>query len=76
MQFQSDLLQVPVVRSEVEDASAFGAFVMNGFALGRWSSFDEAASVWNGEKPVLPRAYDKVGSAYEGWKAAVQQLIK
>jgi glycerol kinase len=42
MQFQSDLLQVPVVRSEVEDASAFGAFVMNGFARGKWASFEEA----------------------------------
>lgn len=76
MQFQSDLLQVPVVRSEVEDASAFGAFVMNGFALGRWSSFEEAGKIWNGEKPVVPGSYDKVASAYEGWKAAVRQLIK
>ena len=76
MQFQSDLLQVPVVRSEVEDASAFGAFVVNGFALGRWHSFEEALQVWNGEKPVLPRPFEGVASAYEGWKAAVQQLIK
>ena len=76
MQFQSDLLQVPVVRSEVEDASAFGAFVVNGFALGRWSSFEEALAVWNGDKPVLPEPYAKVSAAYEGWKAAVRQLIK
>ena len=76
MQFQSDLLQVPVVRSEVEDASAFGAFVVNGFALGRWSSFPEALAVWNGDKPVLPEPYGKVSAAYEGWKAAVRQLIK
>lgn len=76
MQFQSDLLQVPVVRSEVEDASAFGAFVVNGFALGRWSGFEEALAVWNGDKPVLPEPYEKVSAAYEGWKAAVRQLIK
>ena len=76
MQFQSDLLQVPVVRSEVEDASAFGAFVMNGFALGRWSSFEEASKVWNGEKPVLPGSYDKVEPYYKGWENAVRQLIK
>lgn len=76
MQFQSNLLQVPVVRSEVEDASAFGAFVMNGFALGRWHSFDEALSVWNGDAPVKPEAYEKVSAAYEGWKKAVHQLIK
>ena len=76
MQFQSDLLQVPVVRSEVEDASAFGAFVMNGFALGRWSGFDQAASVWHGEDPVLPGGYGRVETAYAGWRAAVNQLIK
>ena len=76
MQFQSNLLQVPVVRSEVEDASAFGAFVVNGFALGRWSGFEEALSVWSGDKPVLPEPYEKVSSAYDGWKAAVRQLIK
>lgn len=76
MQFQSDLLQVPVVRSEVEDASAFGAFVMNRFALGCWSSFEQALEVWNGEEPVLPNAYDTVSAAYDGWKHAVEQLIK
>jgi len=76
MQFQADLLDVPVVRSEVEDASAFGAFVVNGFALGRWSSFDEAMTVWSGEKPVAPRGKDKVAKAYDGWKNAVNQLIK
>ncbi len=76
MQFQSDLLQVPVVRSEVEDASAFGAFVMNGFARGKWTSFDQAAAVWNGETPVLPQSFDKVADNYNGWQAAVRQLIK
>lgn len=76
MQFQSDLLQVPVVRSEVEDASAFGAFVMNGFARGKWQSFEEAASVWHGEAPVRPQAYAAVEKAYAGWRAAVHQLIK
>ena len=76
MQFQSDLLQVPVVRSEVEDASAFGAFVMNGFARGKWTSFGQASAVWSGETPVLPRPYQSVERAYEGWKAAVGQLIK
>lgn len=76
MQFQSDLLQVPVVRSEVEDASAFGAFVMNGFALNRWSSFEEAAQVWKGDKPVMPGLWDGVAAAYDGWTNAVNQLIK
>ncbi len=76
MQLQSDLLQVPVVRSEVEDASAFGAFVMNGFARGKWTSFGQAADVWNGEAPVLPQSGSGVEDNYKGWQAAVRQLIK
>ena len=76
MQLQSDLLGVPVVRSEVEDASAFGAFVMNGFARGKWSSFEEAASVWSGDSPVMPKSSDKVANAYDGWRKAVAQMIK
>lgn len=76
MQFQSDLLQVPVVRSEVEDASAFGAFILNGFALGRWCSFQQSVAVWHGEEPVRPEPYDRVASAYAGWRVAVNQLIK
>ncbi len=76
MQFQSDLLQVPIVRAEVEDASAFGAFVMNGFARGKWTSFEQASTVWNGEAPVLPQDYSEVSTQYAGWQNAVKQLIK
>ncbi len=76
MQFQSDLLHVPVVRSEVEDASAFGAFVMNGLARGVWKSFEEAAAIWHGDTPVAPSEDTYAEKAYDGWKNAVNQLIK
>lgn len=77
MQFQADMLQVPVVRSEVEDASAFGALIMNGFALGKWASFEEAAKVWTAEAPILPKATPQdMAPLYEGWHQAVKQLMK
>lgn len=78
MQLQADLLQVPIVRSEVEDASAFGAFVMNGFARKQWSSFDEAAAIWKGEAGILPKEenYQATAENYFGWTKAVGQLIK
>jgi len=77
MQFQSDLLKVPVVRSEVEDASAFGAFIMNGFARGKWTSFEEASSLANFDSPVEPDLENKdIETAYSGWEKAVQQLMK
>ena len=41
MQFQADMLQTPVVCTEVDDASALGAVIMNGFARGLWKAIDE-----------------------------------
>ncbi len=77
MQLQADLLQVPVVRSEVEDASAFGALVMNRLALGYWKSFDEALAIWQGDKPITPmQSEEDIKPDYDGWKNAVRQLLK
>lgn len=76
MQFQSDLLGVPVVRSEVEDASAFGAFVINGFATGRLSSFEEASRLAHFEGAIMPSPAEAVSKAYEGWRNAVNTLIQ
>lgn len=76
MQFQSDLLNVPVVRSETEDASAFGAFVMNGFARKKWTDFGQAESIRICDAPVNPSLHREESSkAYEGWKKAVTDLI-
>lgn len=76
MQFQADLLNVPVVRSETEDASAFGAFVINGFARGKWTGFSEAEQVRFCDAPMLP-SEDRtaVKTAWEGWKKAVKELV-
>ncbi len=77
MQLQADLLRVPVVRSEVEDASAFGALVMNRFALGLWHSFGKAQAVWQGDKPITPvRTEADIKPYYDGWQNAVRQLLK
>lgn len=75
MQFQSDLLGVPVVRSETEDASAFGAFVMNGFARKKWRSFAEAWNIRVCDAPVMPSDMQKAEETYGGWRAAVSELI-
>lgn len=76
MQMQSDLLQVPVVRSEVEDASAFGALVMNRFALGVWKTFDEAQKAWTAIDATTPaHTPEDMAPAYAGWQKAVQSLL-
>lgn len=76
MQFQSDLLGVPVVRSEAEDASAFGAFVMNGFATGKWKNFDEASATRVCSEPIVPSsACADAREAHKGWRKAVRELV-
>lgn len=76
MQFQANMLQVPVIRSNVEDASAFGALIMNHFALNDWYSFGEATAVWSANKPIMPNATQRaMKPLYEGWHAAVRMLL-
>lgn len=77
MQFQADCLRVPVNRSDVEEASALGAVVMNGLSRGVWKSFDEVAQLrqtkWRIEAQDNKEWMDK---NIEGWHNAVRQLIK
>lgn len=76
MQMQSDLLQVPVVRSEVEDASAFGALVMNRFALGAWQSFADAEASWEALGATTPQhTQQEMQPAYDGWRRAVKRTM-
>ena len=76
MQFQADMLDTPVVCTEVDDASALGAVIMNGFARGIWKTFEEV----RGFRKVTqthhsqPRAQKE--ALYQGWRNAVKQLIK
>ena len=75
MQFQADLLQTPIVCTEVDDASALGAALMNGFARGVWHSFDEVLPLRKVTKVIQPQA-DAHDALYAGWLQAVRQLIK
>ena len=85
MQFQADMLNTPVVCTEVDDASALGAVVMNGFARGLWQSFGDVVSfrkVTQTFVPTLVASQSSTSEAqakcslYEGWRQAVQQLIR
>jgi glycerol kinase len=76
MQFQADMLDTPVVCTEVDDASALGAVIMNGFARGIWKSFDEVASLRKVTQVIQPQSNDQKNILYQGWRNAVNQLIK
>ena len=76
MQFQADMLDTPVVCTEVDDASALGAVIMNGFARGIWKSFDEVAPLRKVTQVIQPQPNEQNNILYQGWRNAVNQLIK
>ena len=78
MQFQADQLGTPVVCTEVDDASAFGAVIMNGFARDLWHSFDEVKGLRKVTEVYQPNSQLSMVNSqlYEGWRLAVGQLIK
>ena len=78
MQFQADMLDTPVVCTEVDDASAFGAVIMNGFARGLWKSFEEVKGFRKVTEVYQPNSQLSIVNCqlYQGWRNAVNQLIK
>ena len=75
MQFQANMLNVNVNRADIEEASAFGAVIMNGLALGVWKTLDEVAAIRKSDDIILPDcdpARDK--PLYEGWRHAVSMV--
>ena len=76
MQFQADMLDTPIVCTEVDDASAFGAVIMNGFARGLWKSFGEVAAFRKVTQVIKPKDDPQKHTLYQGWRDAVNQLIK
>jgi glycerol kinase len=58
MQFQADLLGVPVVRPQVTETTALGAAWLAGLAVGFWQSREEIAAQWRMDRrfePMMPR---------------------
>lgn len=73
MQFQSDLLSVPVERSEVSETTALGAAYLAGLAVGFWKSRQEIADNWRVERTFdAQMAHAEREELYAGWKKAVQ----
>ena len=76
MQYQADLLDTPIVCTEVEDASALGAVLMNGFARKVWTSFEEVTGFRKVTKVIKPAPTSQVLANYEGWLKAVGKIIE
>ncbi len=76
MQFQSDLLGVPVIRPKVAETTALGAAYAAGLAVGFWKDFDELRANWGLDKAWSPQMESKQrASLYAGWKKAVTRTF-
>jgi len=72
LQFQADLLGVPVERPRLLETTALGAAYLAGLAVGVWRDRDEIASQWNRDCEFVPNMSVAERSVlYEGWKKAV-----
>ena len=76
MQFQSDLLNVPVERPGILETTALGAAYLAGLAIGYWESQEEIAQQWNIETSFMPLMNEEERSnLYSGWKKAVHAAM-
>ncbi len=76
MQFQADVLDVPVVRPVIAETTALGAAYAAGLAVGFWSSTDEIRANWAADKrwqPAMPA--EQREELYADWKKAVTRTF-
>ena len=74
LQFQSDLLGVPVLRPVNTETTAFGAAAFAGLGIGLWQSQGEVASLWRLDKRFEPRLErDAVMGRRARWRQAVER---
>jgi len=74
MQFQANILTVPVVRPVVTETTALGAAYLAGLAVGFWADREEISVRWVEERRFEPAADSAAGEdALEGWSRAVER---
>lgn len=76
LQFQADLLNVPLVRPAVTETTALGAGLLAGLAVGVWESLDDVARQWKADRRFEPQMEDSTrDSLYRGWQNAVGRTL-
>jgi glycerol kinase len=72
MQFQADVLGVPVVRPKVRETTALGAAYLAGLAVGYWKGDAEISANWQVDRRFIPSmARGRVSELRAGWDKAV-----
>ena len=76
MQFQSDILGVPVVRPKVAETTALGAAYAAGIAVGFWNNREDLIANWQVDETWYPLMREATReSLYSGWRKAVERTF-
>jgi glycerol kinase len=76
MQFQSDILNVPVVRPEVQETTALGAAYAAGLAVGYWKSLDDLRANWRAAEHWTPKMpAERRAALAASWRKAVDRSM-
>ncbi len=77
MQFQADILGVPVRRPVVAETTALGAAYLAGLAVGYWESMDEVTRNWAVDDTYVPRmSRPERDAKYARWQKAVERSMR
>ncbi|WP_185860875.1 glycerol kinase GlpK [Blattabacterium cuenoti] len=72
MQFQSDILNVKVVKSKISELTAAGAAYLAGLAVNYWSSLEDIQDKWQLEQIFEPKGMSSRLERIQGWKRAIK----
>lgn len=76
MQFQANILGIPVVRPKITETTALGAAYLAGLAVGFWKDVDEIKNQWQVERTFEPvPENDDIKAAKAGWADAIQRTL-
>ncbi len=76
MQFQADILGVPVIRPTVAETTALGAAYAAGLAVGFWEKVEDLRANWGKDKEWQPKMDEETrAKLYKGWKKAVTRTF-
>ena len=76
MQFQADLLDVPVVRPRTTETTALGAAYLAGLAVGFWQDEAELVALWQAERRFEPAmAASRRSALFANWQRAVERSL-
>ena len=76
LQFQADVLGIPVLRPKVLETTALGAAYLAGLAVGYWKNADDIAANWTLDREFKPRVEpEKRDAQYRLWRRAVERSL-